>query len=135
MDQTYPRSPKETMAGLAHIPRMIDKARAWKNNALGEYIFPCPLDEVILDFLGVKAEEFAEVAATHEDPGVARWAGEKCSERGDTEKRAINHRILEHKPETEEQSKTFLEALNKLDPSRTDIQTWVDLIDLEEGRL
>lgn len=123
------------MAGLVHIPRMVDKARAWKNNALGEYIFPCPLDDIILDFLGVKAEEFAEVAATREDPEVARWAGEKCSERGDTEKQSINRRILERKPETEEQSKTFLEALNKLDPSRTDIQAWVDLIDLEEGRL
>ena len=35
-----PRSSKEIMAGLAHLPRMIDKARAFRNGKLGNIFIP-----------------------------------------------------------------------------------------------
>ncbi|MFQ5716107.1 MAG: DUF5069 domain-containing protein [Nitrospinales bacterium] len=135
LTQTYPRSPKETLAGLVHIPRMIDKARASANAALGEYIYPCPLDKIILDFLGVTAEEFAKNAEEKEDIPFSRWVEERCRGRNPAEIQSINRLILDRKPETETQRKTFLENVNKINPSRTDVHTWVNLIDLEEGRL
>ncbi len=58
----FPRSPNEAMAGLVHIPRMLDKARAAHQGTLGEYIFPCPLDEMLLEFVGVDFKEFAEIS-------------------------------------------------------------------------
>lgn len=135
LTQTYPRSPRETLAGLVHIPRMIDKARAKANAALGEYIYPCPLDKIILDFLGVTAEEFAGKAEEKEDIPFSRWIEECCSGRNPAEIQSINRQILDRKPETEAQRKTFSENVNRIDPSRTDIRAWVNLIDLEEGRL
>ena len=135
LTQNFPRSPKEKMAGLVHIPRMIDKARARQSNTLGEYIYPCPLDQVILDFLGVDGEEFARVANERDETSIAKWVEEKCRDRAPGEKHAVIEQILQRRPKTEERWKDFLEIRNKIDPSRTDIQTWVDLIDLEERHL
>ena len=60
LTRTYPKSPKETLLGLVHLPRMIDKAKAFKENNLGEYIYPCPLDKLLLNFFIVDYEEFAK---------------------------------------------------------------------------
>ncbi|MFQ5673720.1 MAG: DUF5069 domain-containing protein [Nitrospinales bacterium] len=135
LTKTFPRSPKETLAGLVHIPRMIDKARARNAGTLGEYIFPCPLDNIILNFLDVTAEEFAQRAEDKEDDSLACWVEEKIRDRAVEEKQSINREILGRKPDTQEKKEKFLELRDAIDPSRTDIQTWVDLIDLEEGRL
>ena len=37
LTKTFPRSPREKIAGLAHLPRMIDKARALENGSITEY--------------------------------------------------------------------------------------------------
>ena len=44
------------------LPRMIDKARAYNSKTLGEYIFPCPLDKIILEFLNTDYEEIIQLA-------------------------------------------------------------------------
>lgn len=134
LTQTFPRSPKEKMSGLVHVSRMIDKARAYKHKVLGEYIYPCPLDEYILDFLHIGAEDFADMADTREDTEIAQWIEEKCRSRSELEKDTVNRKILEQKPDSEKGLKKFREILSHIAPSRTDIRTWVDLIDLEEGR-
>lgn len=131
----FPRSPKEMMNGLAHIPRIIDKARAYKQNALGEYIYPCPLDKIVFEFIEIDAEEFANFVTANNETQIQKWIAKKCKDRTDEEKAAINKQILERSPKDKEQWTHFNEIRNKIDPSRTDIKTWVDLIDLEEGRL
>ena len=114
---------------------MIDKAHAFNRQTLGEYIFPCPLDNITLDFLGVSAEEFTQLAEKNDDPDISRWIEEK-SQRHDPEKKEwINGKILEGKPDTQEKKEKFLKIRDTIDPSRTEIKTWVDSIDLEEGRL
>jgi hypothetical protein len=35
LTKTFPRSPNEKMAGLVHLPRMLDKARAKEKGLLG----------------------------------------------------------------------------------------------------
>jgi len=62
-----PRSSKDTLAGLAHLPRMIDKARALRNNTLGEYIYPWPIDRHVLNFLETDPEDFADLAEVNDD--------------------------------------------------------------------
>ena len=49
------------MAGLVHLSRMIDKGRAFKEKKLGDYIYPCPLDKIIVNFLRIEAENFANM--------------------------------------------------------------------------
>ena len=56
-----PRSTKIKMAGLVHLSRMIDKDRAFKEKNLADYIYPCPLDIIILNFLHIEPEKFANM--------------------------------------------------------------------------
>ncbi|MBI5428055.1 MAG: DUF5069 domain-containing protein [Nitrospinae bacterium] len=137
MDLTlsFPTSPRERMCGIVHIPRMIDKARAFRKNAMGEYIYPCPLDKMILNFLRTDPVEFCQYVVDHDRGQIEGWVAEKSMARSESEKEFLNRQILERAPDSEDRWKYFYEIRDKIDPSRTDITTWVDLIDLEEGRL
>lgn len=120
---------------MVHVPRMIDKALAYKENALGEYIYPCPLDKMILNFIRTDPEEFAQFVWTHDEAQINGWLEEKGKNRSEKEKDFINEQIMGRSPDSEDRWNYFNEIRDKIDPSRTDINTWVDLIDLEEGRL
>lgn len=135
LTQEFPRSPREKIADLAHLPRMIDKARAARQNTLGEYIYPCPMDEIMLEFLGVDADTFQEKACHDTEEALSAWIASQCQNRSLGDKDAVNNKILKSQPDNPEKRETFEEIRKGLDPSRTDITTWVDLIDLEEGRL
>lgn len=135
LSRAYPRSPKIRMAGLVQLARMIDKARAFKENKLADYIYPCPLDKIILNFLRIDSEEFAIKAVECEDDEINKWSQETLKNKNQAEIDFINDQILERKPDSEDRLRYFYEVRNRIDPSREDINTWVDLLDLEEGRL
>ena len=63
LSRDFPRSPKQKIAGLVQLGRMIDKGRAYKEKKLAEYIYPCPLDKIILNFLCIDADAFAKMVA------------------------------------------------------------------------
>jgi hypothetical protein len=48
-----PRSPRQRLGGYALLPRMLDKGRAEIAGTSGEYHYNCPLDQRILNFLGL----------------------------------------------------------------------------------
>ena len=123
------------MAGLVHLPRMIDKGRAYKENKLADYIFPCPLDKIILNFLRVDTEVFANMTRDKKDDEINDWAKEQTKSKSQSDLDFINKQILERRPDSEDRLEYFNDLRNKIDPSRTDVDTWADLIDLEEGRL
>tara|TARA_B110000467_G_scaffold64908_1_gene59220 strand:+ start:429 stop:860 length:432 start_codon:yes stop_codon:yes gene_type:complete len=135
LSRAFPRSPKQEMAGLVHLPRIIDKGRAYKENKLADYIFPCPLDKIILNFLKVDTEVFANMTRDKKDAEINDWAKEQTKSKSQSDFDFINKQILERRPDSEDRLDYFNDLRNKIDPSRTDIDTWVDLIDLEEGRL
>ena len=135
LSRTFPRSPKQEMAGLVHLPRMIDKGRAYKENKLADYIFPCPLDKIILSFLCIDAETFANMTSEKKDDEINEWAKEIIKSKPQSNLDITNNQILERRPDSKDRFEYFNELRNKIDPSRTDIDTWADLIDLEEGRL
>jgi hypothetical protein len=135
LTQTPPRSPREIITGLAHVPRMIDKARAAQQSTLGEYIYPCPLDKIMLGFLGVDSDTFQKKASNDTETAISEWIDSQCHNRSLEDKIEVNNKILNSQPDSPDKWKYFKELLNDIDPSRTDINTWVDLIDLEEGRL
>ncbi|GJL79867.1 MAG: hypothetical protein NPINA01_28560 [Nitrospinaceae bacterium] len=123
------------MNGLVFIPRMIDKARAFKQNSLGGYIFPCPLDKIILEFLKIDSDEWARLADSKNEEQISEWLEASFRSRQPQEIESINKKILERQPDSEDRWKHFFKTRDKIDSSRTDVTTWVDLIDLEEGRL
>ena len=135
LSKAFPRSPKQEMAGLVHLPRIIDKGRAYKENKLADYIFPCPLDKIILNFLKVDTEVFANMTRDKKDAEINDWAKEQTKSKSQSDLDFINKQILERRPDSEDRLDYFNDLRNKIDPSRTDIDTWADLIDLEEGRL
>ena len=123
------------MAGLVHLSRMIDKGRAFKEKMLADYIYPCPLDKIILNFLRIEAENFANMTIEKKDDEIFDWAKELIESKSKKEICLINKKILQSKPDSEDRLNYFIEIRNKIDPSRSDVTTWVDLLDLEEGRL
>ena len=135
LTEESPRSPREKIADLVHVPRMIDKARADRQNTLGEYIYPCPMDKMMLEFLKVDSDSFQEKACNDTEENLLSWINLRCQNRSAGDKEAINNKILKAHPDNPEKQEYFNELLNSIDPSRTDITTWADLIDLEEGRL
>ena len=134
LNVTVPRSSKDTLAGIAHLPRMIDKARSLRNNTLGEYIYPCPLDRHVLNFLETDPEDFADLAEVNDDGQMAAWADESGGSRTGKEKDLLNAKILDRKPDPATLAE-FLDQRNLIDPTRTDVITWADLRDLEEGHI
>jgi hypothetical protein len=134
LSRAFPRSPKQEMAGLVHLPRMIDKGRAYKANKLADYIFPCPLDKIILSFLNIDAEVFANMTSDKKDGEINEWAKEIIKSKPQSDLDLTNNQILERRPDSKDRFEYFNELRNKIDPSRTDVNTWAELIDLEEGR-
>ena len=132
--ELIPRSPKIKMKGLVMVSRMIDKARAYNSNTLGEYIFPCPLDEIILEFLNTNHEEFAYQTQNLSDKEMASWVEEKCLHRSKDDKERTNKKILDRKPGTPESLNRFVVIREKINPIAKNITTWVELIELEESQ-
>jgi hypothetical protein len=134
LTKEFPRSPREKLGGYVHLARMADKARAKSAGSIGEYIYPCPLDQSLLEFLEISGEAFREAVLDRDDQAVLEWVKKNAKSRDPKEMEVWNQSFLNRKPSTEESLQHFLEIRNRILPQRTDITTWVDLLDLEEGR-
>lgn len=132
---SYPRSPREILAGHVHLGRMIDKCRAVLAGTAGEYVYPCPLDHRLLEFAQVSADQFTEAVRTGSDDEVAEWFLANAAPHAAEEIEAWNKMMVTRGPDTEEKWERFREMRDAVDPARTDIASWVDLLDLEERRV
>lgn len=131
----FPRSMKVKIAGHVHVARMIDKCRAVLAGTEGEYIYPCPMDERLMEFTGITAEQFTAAVKTNPtDEGVAAWFQQAATQHGPAELEDWNQKLLARGPSSPESAKKFKKYLDAIDPSRTDLTAWSDLQDLEEGR-
>ncbi len=138
MDLTkqYPRSPYSEIGGFVMLGRTVDKARAHNAEKLGEYIYDCPLDRLVFEFLGVSPEDLAEaVKENSTDEEIMAWVTRKDVPRDSEAVREFNMSLKGRAPVTEEQKQRFKLTLEKFAPGRKDVSTWFDLIDAEEGRL
>jgi hypothetical protein len=133
--KNYPRSPREKLAGYAHLARMLDKCRAVLAGTQGEYKYPCPLDKELLEFAGITSEQFtATVRSAKDDKTVADWFKKMATPHSADELERWNQIFLNSSPETDEKRAYHRGLVNAVDPSRTDITTWVDMLDLDEKR-
>jgi hypothetical protein len=130
----FPRSVREKLAGYVHLGRMIDKCRAVLAGTQGEYIYPCPLDNRLLEFAGITAEQFTEAIRGRSDQAVAEWLRNTAKSRSPDEIEQWNTMMLTRGPDTEEKWAYFKKQRDAIDPSRTDITSWADLLDLDENR-
>ena len=120
-----PRRPSNlSVAGIVGLARMTDKARAYNNETLGEYIYGggSGLDRKILDFLSISDEQFAETVEEYDDHTQGAWVTEQ-STRTISEIKEFNQQELSIEPQTEEYRQRLKERLAKYAPERTDIKT------------
>lgn len=132
----FPRSMKVRLGGYAHLARMIDKCRAVLAGTEGEYLYPCPMDERLLEFAGITSDQFTAAVKAHAtDEGVLAWFQQHAQAHQPAEVEDWNQRLLLRGPSSPESAAKFKKYLNAIDPLRTDLTAWSDLQDLEEGRV
>lgn len=124
------------LAGYVHLARMIDKCRAVLAGTQGEYIYPCPMDERLMEFAGITSGQFTEaVKANQTDNGVVAWFQQAAKPHPSAELEEWNSGLLLRGPSSPESMANFRKYRDAVDPSRTDLIAWADLQDLEEGRV
>jgi hypothetical protein len=131
----YPRSIRERLGGYVHLGRMIDKCRALQGGIQGDYVYPCPLDERLLQFAGISSEAFARAVQSRTDQEMVDWFQINATAHTPSEFEAWNEMMLTAGPDTEDKWTYFKNTRDAIDPRRTDIITWVDLLDLDEKRI
>jgi len=131
----FPRSMRVKMADYVHLARMIDKCRAVLAGTEGEYIYPCPMDDRLMEFSGITADQFTSaVKANPSDDLVAKWFTRTVKAHLPAELDAWNRMMLSRGPSTPKKQEYFDQLRDAVDPTRTDLTAWADLQDLEEGR-
>ena len=134
LTREYPRSPGRLLGGYVHLARMIDKVRAKAAGTLGEYLYACPLDKMLLEFLGLHENDFYNAVIERNDFEILDWLKEEAIAHNPEAIKEWNTAYLNRQPPTEESWGRFLKIRNEIAPSRTDVTTWPDLLDLDEGR-
>ena len=137
LTKTVPRSPNDKLAGIVSLKRTIDKSKANDEGHLGEYDYDCPHDKPLFAFLGTNGAEFgAKVRELKTDEAIAKWVEENgLKGKSPEEIEAFNVERRRWHPVAGTESETFFKkTLANVAPDRTDIETWFDLLDLDEGR-
>ena len=129
-----PRSARaKDIAGICGVARMADKARAERAEKIGAYLYgdDSGQDVRILTFLGISAADFQEAAVNNpNDLEIGAWVLENCSKSQD-DIDAFNETLINYAPNEASQER-FNARIQEIDPSRTDITTWVALQDLDD---
>jgi hypothetical protein len=133
LTQRPPRSARVRLGGYVLLPRMLDKGRADIIGKNGEYKFACPLDQRILEFLGIAAEALrAELATGKGDGEILDWIQAHRIHQHPADKiSAWSEGEAQRGPDAETRD-FFQELLQAAGPHRTDISTWFDLLDLDD---
>ncbi len=129
-----PRRPTNlSVAGIVGAARMTDKARAYNNETLGEYVYGenSGLDQRVLVFLGISADAYAEAAREHDDTTLGNWVL-KTSEKSAAEIAEFNDTELSHLPDTEDHKQRLKDRLARYAPDRTDITTVLQSMELDD---
>jgi hypothetical protein len=132
----YPRSVREKLLGIVQLARAIDKGIATANGTQGEYHYDCPMDQHVFTFLHIDAAKLMDVIKTaRSEDDIVAYVEPFLVEKGADEIVAFNDDWLKYSPEPGSGGeKAFYELRNQVAPTRTDVTTWADLLDLDEKR-
>ena len=135
LTQRPPRSPRARLGGYALLPRMLDKGRATIAGKSGEYHFNCPLDQRILQFIGLDPEKLvAELRTNKGDGEILDWINANATfKRAPWEIEQWSNYQQNRGPDSDAETlQFFAESVAKLTKTREDIKTWADLLDLDD---
>ena len=135
LTQRPPRSPRTRLGGYALLPRMLDKGRATLAGKPGEYHYNCPLDQHILNFVGIDAEQLlAELKKGKGDGEILEWINTNAkTKRAPWEIQQWSDYHDRRGPDSDAETfQFFTELVGKLTKTREDIRTWADLLELDD---
>ncbi len=133
-----PRSVHDKYLGIVQLARTIDKAKMLANGTIGEYHYDCTMDRALFDEFGIDAKRLSAIVAdvakdaTHA-PAIEAYVKPLVQKKTQLELERFNRETLSRKP-TGESLEAFTKLRAKIAPQRTDVTSWPDLLDLDEGR-
>jgi hypothetical protein len=129
-----PRSPRVRLGGYVLLPRLIDKGRATVAGTNGEYNYNCPLDQRFFELVGADAEAFKQqIAAGKGDIELLDWIQANAKNKRNFDEIQTWSISQERRSPTDPESKELFERIrNGAAPHRTDVQTWFELLDLDD---
>ncbi len=134
LNKTTPRSVRETLVGIVQLARTTDKAKALTHGHIGSYKYDCRMDKGVFSFLGITGTEYLNVVKNAKsDAEIEAFVKPLVSKKTAQEIVAFNKQVLTT-PASAESLAEFNELRTRIAPDRTDVTTWPDLLDLEEGR-
>lgn len=135
LTQRPPRSPRCRLGGYAILPRMLDKGRATVAGTNGEFIYDAPVDQHIINFLGLDVAALKEQLATGKGDGeILEWInGNAKHKRSAWETEQWSNFMERRGPDGDiETLQFFAEYVGKFAKTREDIKSWFDLVDLDD---
>jgi hypothetical protein len=132
LTQHPPRSVRVRLGGFAHLPRLLDKARAVVANKNGSYKFNCALDQHFFAFTGIEANTMlAQIKQGGSDSEMLSWvlAGTK---RLPFEIQAWSEWLIQHGPGGAAGHEWMAETIKANAGDRDDVRSFADLLDLDD---
>jgi len=129
-----PRSPRTRLGGFAHLPRLIDKARAHVAGTTGEYHYDCGMDQHFWKFTGLTAKDFIKpVRAGKSDSELLAYVLKHLKpRRAQAEINAWSDWFERRAPSAVEGREFFQGYHRKIAPKREDVATWFELLELDD---
>jgi hypothetical protein len=133
MNTVYPRSVHERYLGVVQLARTIDKATMMATGSLGEYKYDCPMDQALFLEFGIDGKKLFYIAKYGADGDIEGYVKPLIAKKNAIDINRFNLATLTRKPTGD--SLTHFEDLRaQIAPTRTDVTSWPDLLDLDEGR-
>lgn len=140
----HPRSPKDKVGGMVHLGRLFDKIRLRRQGLIPDYNYlTTGFDKYLLDYLALKGEDLERrVLQGGTDDELLAWVKAEGKAVSEAEIRMWNMKVLAGEPKDDMAKERFNARLMEIAAKRgvpieslPKITTWVDAIELDEGRL
>ena len=142
--QTYPRSPKALLGGIAHLRRFIDKIRLRNAGKIQDYNYiTVGFDAHLIEFLQIDPKSFEQrVLVGGTDEELFAWVKANSRKLSDQEIAQWSRCILSSGPKDDAARQRFQGRLRDIATKRgvsvsalPPAHTWADVIEIDEERL
>jgi hypothetical protein len=142
--QTYPRSPKALLGGIAHLGRFVDKIRLRNAGQIQDYNYiTVGFDKYLIEFLQIDPRSFEQrVLVDGTDEELLAWVKIHSRKPSDQEIAQWSQSLLSSGPKDDAARERFQGRLRDIAMKRgvpvsslPPVSTWADVIELDEGRL
>ncbi len=131
-----PRSPRVRLGGFAHLPRLLDKARAHAAGTPGNYVYGADslLDAEFFAFTGITPEDLlARAGEGGGDLALLEWVHERSARSLHASEIENWSRWIENVPGLSAEARAwFAEYSSSLTPPRPDVGTLFEYLDLDD---